>query len=115
MADLGSIATGVIVQDNPAPIAASYPQGASLYYGQIKGTYRIDGTAQIAGVTAPNHAVMLMDRTTRTMIATTYSNSSGYFKFDGLNNASENYCVMMMDEGDSGSYNLKALDRITAV
>ena len=82
----------------------------------------ISGIAQVAGVTAPSHRVYLIDRLGGTgvqrlpiIVATKVVTSSGAFEFRNLFTDSERYSLMIMDENDTGSYNARIIDRLTAV
>lgn len=86
----------------------------------------ISAMAQVGGVAA-SHRVYLLDRKAGTggagdgggiipkIIGTQLVQAGATFKFTGLFTDSERYALMIMDEGDTGSYNAKILDRLTAV
>ena len=118
MADLGAIGVSAADVRNMAGTSfwgTSYALGVCSQRPDVQVPEgRIIGTAKVAGIAAPYHAVMLIERSTRKLLRTTYANASGVFQFDGLNLATEDYMLVMMDEGDAGSYNSRTVDRVTA-
>lgn len=117
MADLGTIGqigNGLDVRSGGA-VDPVYFAGQC---GPVVNTFTdrvIPGIGQVAGIAAPGHKVMLIDRNTRQIIRTQTCGPNGEFCFEGLVDDSETYCAMIMDEGDIGSYNATVLDRLTAI
>jgi hypothetical protein len=114
MADLGSIGTYTDLK-TIAGVSWFTGTGPCDKHGVQTPRGRITGVAKIAGVVAPGHMVHLVERSTRRLLRSTAAGAGGVFIFDGLNTVSEDYLVVMMDEGDTGSYNAKTADRVTAI
>lgn len=67
------------------------------------------GTLEVEGVLQPYHLVSLYYKDTRFLIASTYTNVNGVFRFDGVNQLSDKYFIM----ASHSSFNAVTMDNIT--
>lgn len=117
MADLGTIGTQVLSLTKGAGQTVPYQTRTTI---NVIGTAnlfpdkKVSGSTQVAGVNVANHRFVVYDKTLDRIVRIWRSDGSGNFAIPFLYSDASRYAFIMFDEGDTGAYNARIVDLVTA-